>query len=54
VVTWTVDEPVVMRRLLAAGVDAVITDRPDLLREVLVSRGQWTPMTACLDLATEC
>ena len=44
VVTWTVDEPVVMRRLLDAGVDAVITDRPDLLREVLVSRDQWLPM----------
>ena len=43
VVTWTVDEPAVMRRLLDAGVDAIITDRPDLLREVLVSRGQWTP-----------
>jgi glycerophosphoryl diester phosphodiesterase len=44
VVTWTVDEPDVMRRLLDAGVDAIITDRPDVLREVLVSRGQWTPM----------
>ena len=44
VVTWTVDEPDVMRRLLDAGVDAVITDRPDVLREVLVSRGQWAPM----------
>jgi glycerophosphoryl diester phosphodiesterase len=44
VVTWTVDEPAVMRRLLDAGVDAIISDRPDLLREVLVSRGQWAPM----------
>jgi glycerophosphoryl diester phosphodiesterase len=46
VVTWTVDEPVVMRSLLDAGVDAIITDRPDVLREVLVSRDQWAPMTA--------
>jgi glycerophosphoryl diester phosphodiesterase len=45
-VTWTVNEPLVMRYLLDAGVDAIITDRPDVLREVLVSRGQWTPMAA--------
>jgi glycerophosphoryl diester phosphodiesterase len=44
VVTWTVDEPLVIRRLLDAGVDAIITDRPDVLREVLVSRNQWAPM----------
>ena len=44
VVTWTVDEPVAIRRLLDVGVDAIITDRPDLLREVLVSRDQWAPM----------
>lgn len=46
VVTWTVDEPAVMRHLLDVGVDAIITDRPDVLREVLVSRDQWAPMTA--------
>ena len=33
--TWTVDEPEDMRRLLALGVDGIITDRPDLLREIL-------------------
>jgi glycerophosphoryl diester phosphodiesterase len=46
VVMWTVDEPLVMWRLLDAGVDAIITDRPDVLREVLVSRGQWAPMAS--------
>ena len=53
VVTWTVDEPVVMRRLLDAGVDAIITDRPDVLREVLVSRDQWAPMDSRREAATD-
>ena len=53
VVTWTVDEPAVMRRLLDAGVDAIITDRPDILREVLVSREEWAPMAPVHDLARE-
>jgi glycerophosphoryl diester phosphodiesterase len=34
-----------MRRLLDAGVDAIITDRPDILRAVLLLRGDWAPMT---------
>jgi glycerophosphoryl diester phosphodiesterase len=41
VVTWTVDDAAAMRALLDAGVDAVITDRPDVLREVLIQRGTW-------------
>jgi len=53
VVTWTVDDPVVMRGLLNAGVDAIITDRPDVLREVLVSRDQWEPMAARREAPTD-
>jgi len=32
---WTVDEPQAMRDLAALGVDAIITNRPDVLRRVL-------------------
>jgi len=33
---WTVDDPDDMRRLLSLGVDAIVSDRPDLLSDVLV------------------
>jgi glycerophosphoryl diester phosphodiesterase len=39
---WTVDEPGEMTGLLDAGADGIITDRPDLLRDVLRARGGWT------------
>ena len=32
---WTVNEPDDMRRLIDMGVDGIVTDRPDLLNEVL-------------------
>jgi glycerophosphoryl diester phosphodiesterase len=38
---WTVDEEAEMERLLDMGVDALMTDRPSLLRAVLERRGQW-------------
>lgn len=41
---WTVDEPAEMRRLLTLGVDAIQSDRPDLLARVLVDdRGRPPP-----------
>jgi glycerophosphoryl diester phosphodiesterase len=40
---WTIDDPQEMTRLLDLGVDGIMTDRPDVLRDVYKSRGHWPP-----------
>lgn len=39
--TWTINDPAQMAALLDLGVHGIVTDRPDLLRAVLVQRGHW-------------
>ena len=38
---WTVDDAESINRLLDLGVDGIITDRTDILKDVLVTRGTW-------------
>lgn len=38
---WTVDSEPEMVALLDIGVDGLVTDRPDVLRDVLSARGAW-------------
>lgn len=43
VVVWTVNDPKEMARLMDLGVDGIISDRPDLLRQVAASKGVKLP-----------
>jgi glycerophosphoryl diester phosphodiesterase len=38
---WTVNDAAEMTRLLDLGVDGIMTDRADVLRGLLMARGQW-------------
>ena len=38
---WTINERYEMERLLDLGVDAVLSDRPTVLKQVFVDRGLW-------------
>jgi glycerophosphoryl diester phosphodiesterase len=40
---WTVNERSLMTALLDLGVDGIMTDEAEMLRDVLVARGQWHP-----------
>ncbi|MFC7527391.1 glycerophosphodiester phosphodiesterase [Actinoplanes sp. GCM10030250] len=38
---WTIDDPNEMNRLLDTGVDGIMTDRVEILRDVYSARGLW-------------
>jgi glycerophosphoryl diester phosphodiesterase len=38
---WTINDTAEMHRLIDLGVDGIVTDRADLLRDVLRERGLW-------------
>ena len=38
---WTIDEPDEMRYFLDLGVDGIMTDRIEVLRDVFQARGHW-------------
>ncbi|MFC7490935.1 MULTISPECIES: glycerophosphodiester phosphodiesterase family protein [unclassified Knoellia] len=43
VVPWTCDDPATMEALIDMGVDGIITDYPDRLRDILAERGMRLP-----------
>jgi glycerophosphoryl diester phosphodiesterase len=40
---WTVNDRDLMASLLNLGVDGIMTDQTELLRDVLIERGEWHP-----------
>ena len=48
VIPYVVDDAPTMRHLVRAGVDGLITNRPDLLRDVLLQEDRQLPLTFAL------
>jgi glycerophosphoryl diester phosphodiesterase len=43
IIVWTINDPEVMSALIELGADGIVTDRPDLLREVFTRQGVSLP-----------
>ena len=43
---WTVNDTQIMASLLDRGVDGIMTDQIESLRDLLIARGQWKPRPA--------
>jgi glycerophosphoryl diester phosphodiesterase len=43
VLAWTVNEPARIAQVMDMGVDGIVTDRPDLLRQEMQRRGMPLP-----------
>jgi glycerophosphoryl diester phosphodiesterase len=43
VIVWTVNDPAAIERMLALGVDGIISDRPDRVRSAMAARGMALP-----------
>lgn len=39
---WTIDDPAEMTRLLDLGVDGIMTDEPQTLKDLLIARNDWS------------
>jgi glycerophosphoryl diester phosphodiesterase len=48
VFAWTVNDPAAVSRMIGRGVDGVITDRPDIARQVLTDRAGYSPVERLL------
>lgn len=54
VVPWTIDDVPTMASLIDAGVDGIITNYPDRLRELLAERGYKLPRPVPAPVGTDC
>jgi len=50
VVVWTVNEPAQIAKMLDLGVDGIISDRPDVVREEMTKRGMPLPVSVAAPL----